>query len=330
MAITEAAFESERELQNWVYANIRTFLPRSYLIDGFQITTISGKNSAPDGFGFNFDNREWYLIECELLGHGVWPHIAEQITRFVVALQNPDTLRKIRDRLFDYICDKKIISQVASGLGTVPERMHQQVELFIESVQPQIVIFIDEANQDLEDMAHALDIPTKIFRLKKFLVNGAPEYYSPDTHAPVIVSEPSEEGPSFEYDIVELLGGGKLETSVRRFKCYKLEDGSIVHIKKSKLYPGKQCYWYGISAVSLDYIKEYKVTHMVFIMGDFGFVKVPMSTIHQFLQHTLTSKNPDGSIRHYHCYISTGPEPELYITSDQPKYSLLEYFQPFD
>jgi len=48
MAITEAAFESEKELQDWVYTNIQTFLPGSCLIDGFQITTISGKNGAKE------------------------------------------------------------------------------------------------------------------------------------------------------------------------------------------------------------------------------------------------------------------------------------------
>ena len=100
---SEATFDNEEELQNWAFSSIDTFLPQSYLMSGFQISTISGKNGVPDGFAFDFENREWCLIECELLGHGVWPHIAEQITRFVVALQNPETLRKIRDRLFEYI-----------------------------------------------------------------------------------------------------------------------------------------------------------------------------------------------------------------------------------
>ena len=102
MGMNEADFENEQELEDWTFENIRTFLPESYLVKGFQISTVSGKNGVPDGFGFSFENRDWHLIECELLKHGVWPHIAEQITRFVVALQNPDTIRKIRDRLALY------------------------------------------------------------------------------------------------------------------------------------------------------------------------------------------------------------------------------------
>jgi hypothetical protein len=130
-----------------------------------------------------------------------------------------------------------------------------------------------------------------------------------------LTATPGGDGPKVEYDIIELLGGGKLEASVRRFKCYALSDETIVCTKKSRYYADMNGYWYGISTSSLEYTREYNVTHIVFIMGDFGFVKVPMTVIDEFLKHTLTSKNPDGSVRHYHCYISHAPEPELYITT---------------
>jgi len=142
MAITESNYNSEKELQDWVFANINNFLTGSYLVNGFQITTVSGKNGVPDGFAFDFVNREWYLIECELLSHGVWPHIAEQITRFVVATKNPETLRKIRDRLFEHLVDEKITDNVCAALNTATERLHQQIEIFVEGIQPALVVFI--------------------------------------------------------------------------------------------------------------------------------------------------------------------------------------------
>lgn len=330
MAIDEAAFENEKELENWAFSNLTRFLPDSHLVKGFQIGTMSGKHGVPDGFAFSIPNREWYVIECELLSHGVWPHIAEQITRFVVALQNPESMRKIRDRFFEHVLEQGISSEIVSLFGTLPERLHQQLELFLESVTPKVIVFIDEANRDLNDMAQALDIPVSIFRVNKFTVDGKAEYYSPDVKAPVIESQPSDEGPKVEYDIIELLGGAKLEASIRRFKCYSLGDGSIVCIKKSRFYPDLNGYWYGISTSSLEHMREHHVTHVVFVMADFGFVNVPMSVIEEFLKHTLTSKNPDGTVRHYHLYISHSPEPELYITNDLPKFSLGEGFQPFD
>jgi hypothetical protein len=330
MTINEAEFENERELQEWVFSDIRRFLADSHLVNGFQIGTVSGKHGVPDGFAFSIPNREWYLVECELLSHGVWPHIAEQITRFIVALQNPETMRKVRDRFFEYVLEQQIGSEIVASLGTLPERLHQQLELFLETIEPKVVIFIDETNRDLSDMAQALNTPVSIFRIKKFIVDGKAEYYSPDITAPVIEIEPGEEGPRVAYDIVELLGGGKLEASIRRFKCYSLADGTVVTIKKSRLYPDYGAYWYGISTSSLEHTKEHGVSHMVFIMGNFGFVKVPMALVEEFLKHTLTSKNPDGSVRHYHLYISHDPAPELYITNDLPKYALAEYFQGFD
>src|SRR5262249_8486825 len=103
MAINECDFDNEAELQNWMEQNLGSFLQHSVFLKGFQITTTSGKGGIPDGFAFDFLGRSWYVLEAELLQHQVWPHIAEQITRFVVALKNPDTTRKIRDRLFEHV-----------------------------------------------------------------------------------------------------------------------------------------------------------------------------------------------------------------------------------
>ena len=85
MSILEADFDNEKELENWVKANIGDFLPGSICIPGCSITTMSGKAGVPDGFAFNLEENEWYVIEAELLKHGVWPHIAEQggITKLV-------------------------------------------------------------------------------------------------------------------------------------------------------------------------------------------------------------------------------------------------------
>jgi hypothetical protein len=86
MSIADAQFENEKELQDWSFANLSTFFGNATLLPGFRITTPAGKHGIPDGVAFNFEQRSWWLIECELLSHGVWPHIAEQ-----VALLKPPT-----------------------------------------------------------------------------------------------------------------------------------------------------------------------------------------------------------------------------------------------
>lgn len=330
MSILEAKYDSEGELQNWVFSNILSFLPTCHLISGFQIKTSSGKAGVPDGFAFDFTNREWYIIECELLSHGVWPHIAEQITRFVVAQKNPESLRTIRDKLLEDILKSGNLADITKQLNTSNERLLQQIELFIESVQPTLVIFIDESNKDLEDMTQALDVPTRVFRIKKFLVNKKPEYFCPDRNEPVLVTEPTERTQTDEYDIIELLGGGKLESSSGRFKCYKLNDESIVYIKKSKYYEKNDYYWYAITPAGLEYTDEFKITHVIFIMGEFGFVKVPVNIVKEFIANTGVSNNLDGSIKHFHLLISHGPKPELFWSNEKPKFQLADYFQSFE
>jgi hypothetical protein len=331
LAITEDKFVNEKELDTWIAQNITSFLPGSIYISGFQVSTVSGKSGVPDGFAFNLEEQEWFVIEAELLTHGVWPHIAEQIVRFIVAMQNPQTRRKVRDRLFEDIVSRNVVDEASTVLETTRERLLQQLELFIEGVDPQVVIFIDDTNKDLYDMAQALSADIKIFRVKKFLVDGKPEYLSPDQSSPIISTEPDvEQGVRIkDFEIVNLLGGGQLENSTGKRKIYQIQDGSMILVKRSKYHPRHDYYWYGITPTVVDYCRQHDVTHIVFVMGDEGLVRVPAETVWQFLQQTRTSQNPDGSIRHYHCLISPGPEPELYYSQEISRFDLKDYYQAF-
>jgi hypothetical protein len=331
MAITEAPFDSELELENWTLKNITNILGDCVCLPKFQITTSSGKKGIPDGSAFNFVTGNWYVLECELLEHGVWPHIAEQITRFVVALQNRETLRDIRDRLFEYVIEQNLVAKVTSQFQTSDERLLQQIELFIEGVQPSVVIIIDDTNKDLIDFARALETPTRIYRVKKFIVNGQAEYYSPDHEAPVIETSPDEKAVTGgqDYDVVEQLGGGTTIAGVGRFTCYRLADGRTIHIKRSKFHERQNYYWYGISPNALQQAQELGVTHFVFVMGNSGFVVVPLSVVIDYCATTKSTKHQDGTIRHFHALISPEPDPELFWSVDAPRYDLQEYFHPF-
>jgi hypothetical protein len=311
MPIADAAFNQEQELQNWVYNNINSFFGDCTLLPGFRITTPSGKHGIPDGFAFSFIQRSWWIIECELLNHGVWPHIAEQLTRFVVAGRNSQTMRQVRDKVFEAILNQRIEHQVSDNLGTDPTRLFQQIELFIESVPPSLAVFIDETNQDLTDFCNALDVRTEIYRVKKFIVNGTPEYYSPDQSGPVLVTAPEESGGtgSTVFDAIEQLGGGELINS--RIQCYRLTSGHVVKVQYSKLHERHQAYWYGINPSSYEAAKGFGCTHIVFVMGQDGFVDVPISTVDKYVANAYSTKNADGTVRHYHVHISPPPDVAL-------------------
>lgn len=330
MAISEAAYDSEAELQKWAFQNCKTFFGDCLLLSSFRITTPSGKHGIPDGFVFNFVKRSWWIVECELLAHGVWPHIAEQITRFVVAARNPMTLRQIRDKLFEKILEDNRHAEIAAALKIEPTRLLQQIELFIEGVSPSLAIFIDDTAQDLVDFCDALDLPTEIYRVKKFIVNGAPEFYSPDKNLPAIVFEPEAQRQqgSVVFDVVEELGGGEVVSS--RNNCFRLKDGKVIKVQYSKFYDRHNVYWYGINPNSLEKAIGFGCTDFVFIMGDEGFVMLPLSTLSKYTETAYTTENQDGTIRHYHVHITRPPDVVLKGYGNAPDMDIKEYFQTFD
>lgn len=106
-----------------------------------------------------------------------------------------------------------------------------------------------------------------------------------------------------------------------------MNDDSVVHIKRSKFHTRQGYYWYGITPISMERCDEVGVTHIIFVMGDEGYVKVPIDIVKEFNQHTRISTHKDGTIRHYHCLISPGPEPELYYSQEVPRFDLGSYYQ---
>ena len=87
MSVKEAVFNKEKELQDWTFSHIETFFPQTYLVDGFQVTTASGKNGVPDGFAFNFAG--WPKNSSPLSG---MPACAEFSRPFLVGWVRQDCL----------------------------------------------------------------------------------------------------------------------------------------------------------------------------------------------------------------------------------------------
>ncbi len=54
-----------------------------------KIKTSEGFASIPDAVVLNFKERVWYIVEVELANHGVWSHIVPQVTKQIVAIENP-------------------------------------------------------------------------------------------------------------------------------------------------------------------------------------------------------------------------------------------------
>jgi hypothetical protein len=130
------------------------------------------------------------------------------------------------------------------------------------------------------------------------------------------------------FDVIEQLGGGEVVSG--KNKCYRLQDGRVVKVQYSKLYERHQAYWYGINPSSYDQTKLLGCTHFIFVMGDVGFVVLPLSLVDQFISTAYVTRNPDKSIRHYHVHIAPPPEVHLKGYSNAPDVDISSYFQALD
>ena len=324
-------FKNEKELENWVESNIKKFFGADIIfIPGKHfIYTKRDKGAKPDGFLLDLNNSSWTIIEHELLKHGVWNHIAEQIMRFIVASKSIRTQKKIRDLFLDEIENKKLISRLSKQFDISESRLFQRIENIIEGQSPNIAIFIDDVNEDLEDMTEALSATVQVFRVQKFYIEGKIEIYSPDQNQPVLEKTVEEvETPQYlnNTEIIERLGGGNLSKKVGFINLFSLNDGGIVTTKYSKNY-GKDGFWFGITPPTVKKYKNEALTHLIFILADSGFVKVPIDILEDYLKNAFVSKKVDGSIKHYHIYIKIDKEKViLYTSTNKNVFDVSNYF----
>lgn len=333
MTIQQVSFDNEKELHAWVERNISNFFGDViYLPGNFYIYTKRKKGGKPDGFLLDLDNSSWTIIESELISHGVWDHISEQIIRFIVASYSDDTKRLIRDYFFDELERKKQINKASEKLKITPARLMQKIENIVEGRIPDIAIFIDQVNDDLKDMVEALNATIRVFRVQKYLANGNVEYLCPEGKTSTIETsiEEVKDTKGNQAQALEILGGGSFQKNIGNIKFYNLESGERVSIKYSKYYESDQSYWYGITPSTFENYRNENISHLAFILGSEGVVKLPFEILEEYLKITNKTLHPDGSIKHYHVFIKSGSPHKLYVSKNKKKWNVEEHFYSSD
>ena len=136
-----------------------------------------------------------------------------------------------------------------------------------------------------------------------------------------------EEGPrELSLDVNEViaeLGGSVGTIPAGNFKIYRLPDGRIVNLKYSRAH--RKYYWFGVHASLLEGLKLAGGTHLVLVLGQYGFVTLPMEIVAQYISKAGSSLKPDGAVRHYHLLVSTSSSPELFHHGKPIRYPVAEY-----
>ena len=334
MAIKQLSFDNEKELDKWVQENYKDFFGNDVIFvpGNFFISTKRNKGGKPDGFVLDLKNSSWTIIEAELLKHGVWDHIAEQIMRFVVSAKNNLSQRKIRDAFFNVIEERNIVKKISEQLGEKEVKLVQRIETIIESQTPDIAIFIDEVNEDLEDMIEALNATVKVFKIQKYNVNGSIEYLAPEGNKTVMETtiEEVNDTRGNQFEALEIMGGGTFINNIGHVKFYRLNDDSLVSVKYSKKYDAEPHFWYGITPNAMEKYRNNKIDFLAFVMGSDGILKLPFNILEQYISQANTSHNPDGSIKHYHVFIKTNKKVYLYTNQEKETWDVTENYMSFE
>lgn len=111
-------------------------------------------------------------------------------------------------------------------------------------------------------------------------------------------------------DVLQLLGGSAGRAGSHRYQTHRLHDGRIVNIKYSR--PQRDYYWFGVHASLWEDCEKCGVTHLILVLGQFGFAAIPATAIKEYLTQASFSPKDDGTVRHYHVLISKEPNLELF------------------
>lgn len=198
-------FASESELESVVWEHANWFFGAdSLVLPKMKIQTGSGAGTIPDGFAIDFQTQTWYIVEAEIASHGVWAHIAPQISKQLTAIDQESSREKLLELAIKEIKTMATGETFLDDLNLTPIDVPGVIRSILKK-PPVVAIPIDEIPPDLSAWVNTIRYSVKIWLVEKFVNSKTGE---------VLYSIPDEQIPS----IATTISNGKLsETVVTRF-----------------------------------------------------------------------------------------------------------------
>ena len=223
-----ASFNNEEEIERVVLENAEyIFGPDSIMLPKSLIRSADGSGTIPDGYAIDFSSRRWFIVEAELSSHSVWGHIAPQVSKQIVAAQQPASRKLLIEIVINRIRDDQSLKERIDELG-IAEIDIRRVLTEIIDTRPIVGIPIDHVSTDLRDWAQTLKNEVKLWIVRKlvdFKDQTAILYEIPDEYRPVFdTSEETDSGqPVTFYDVSlsDLLQAGLLCSEEELIMTYK-------------------------------------------------------------------------------------------------------------
>lgn len=246
----KSPFDSEAELEQVIVDNYEyLFGPTSFYLPKAKIRTADGAGTIPDGFAIDIGQKKWYLVEAELIHHSVWQHIAPQVTKQILASQQPNTKRTLVDLAVEQYQSDAYTREKYEDLNIAQINVRQVIGDILET-DPIIGVPIDGITNDLRDWARTLKYKVKLWVVSKFVEFNNPRnivFEFPEEFKPELDTE--EEGRpqaantqivQYDIDLSDLMNAGLLTVGEfltmvykprngqqRRYEAIVLEDGSL-------------------------------------------------------------------------------------------------------
>lgn len=214
----QAAFDTEAELESVVFENAESiFGPSSIYFPKLLFRTGDGAGTIPDGFVIDPSTRQWYVVEVELLKHGVWTHIAPQVAKQVIASSQPMSKQLLTELAVEKLREEPALEEKFTELGI--DRIDiRRVLAEILDQRPVIGMPIDAVSKDLQEWATTLKNEVKLWIVKKYVEFGQAQnvlYEVPEEYRPVLdtqddASSQVGELTRYEVELIDLISAGLL------------------------------------------------------------------------------------------------------------------------
>lgn len=205
----EASFTNEEEIENVVFENYEyLFGYSSFLIPKALIKTNDGAGTIPDGFVIDLSKKRWYLVEAETSKHSVWGHIAQQVSKQIIAARQELTRKLLIELAVNQYTENKDVKEKFVEENISEINLRKYLSEILET-EPIIGIPIDKISNDLEEWAKTLKSSVKLWIIKKFVhfqnqktvIYEFPEEYKPEFDTEVSENSLSSDKKLKSYDI---------------------------------------------------------------------------------------------------------------------------------
>lgn len=152
---SEHQYKREDVFEKLIVDNAKTIFGKNtlYVDAKKKIENDAFGGVIPDGFLFDFSdpkNIEFYLIEVELRQHSFYKHIFPQITKFFAFFNNPDSQRKLIEKLYAiFQNDEELKKELRGNIGS--KEVFKFITDTIENSQ-NILLIIDGSKKEIPEI----------------------------------------------------------------------------------------------------------------------------------------------------------------------------------